>query len=211
MHRFFSSVIIFFIVAMVLSFAQVAVANEQVLRNFAAGMESRGLSVSLEGLNENGEDGTLAKLVMSKAGEAPWSLTFRDVTFKNLEEAGGGGLKGDTFTADTIDFTRGSTVSKIDRFNAVDFDFPNFGVLLDNFAKPVDVVSATKNGFVELFTSGLYKFLANMTFASIKAEGWDIDLEAGTHAFKYAFGGVAFDNMRDGICLLYTSPSPRDS
>ena len=207
MHRFFSSVISFFIVTMVLSFAQVAVANEQVLRNFAAGMESLGLSVSLEGLSENGEDGTLAKLVMSKAGEAPWSLTFHDVTFRNLEDAGGGGLKGGPFTADTIDFTRGSAVSKIDQFNAVDFDFPNFGVLLDNLAKPVGDVSTTKSGFVELLTSGLYKFLANMTFASIKAEGWDIDLEAGTYAFKYAFGGVAFDNMRDGVLASYAIDS----
>ncbi|MEP3266039.1 MAG: hypothetical protein ABJN78_09795 [Hyphomicrobiales bacterium] len=207
MHRFFSSVISFFIVMMVLSFSQVAVANEQVLRNFAASMESRGLSVSLEGLSENGEEGALAKLMMSKEGEAPWSLAFHDVTFKNLEEASGGGLKGDIFTADKIDFSRGSTISKIDRFNAVDFDFPNFDMLLDNLAKPVGVVSTTKNGFLELLTSGLYKFLANMTFASIKAEGLDIDLEAGELAVKYAFGPFSFDNMRDGILASYAVDS----
>ena len=74
------------------------------------------------------------------------------------------------------------------------------------------IIENRKKGFAKLFDEHLqevYKFWKN---AEIKIDGISVEDEA---AIKYSqlqlFGMIPKDTDRVSICLLYTSPSPRDS
>jgi len=204
MRRFVPFIAGFFILLIVFPSTNVVFARADALSAFLNDLESRGLSVALDQVKENDQGGTVGEIAIKKAGDAPWELILRNVTFDALEETEGLGLQGAAFSAATVNFRSAGVTSSLGNFNAVDFSFRDLDAFLDVIGKNADKLFETKS-FASVFANlgAFYKFVPGIEFTSLSVDTWVFDLSQNDLELTYSSGPTTLRAMREGVLEAY--------